>query len=37
VASADLATYPTSIEAIGGVDTLVVDLRPPADRTTTSS
>jgi hypothetical protein len=37
VASADLPTYPTSIETIDAVDTLVVDLRPPDQRTTTTS
>jgi hypothetical protein len=30
VASADLATYPTTIESVDGVDTVVVDLRARA-------
>jgi hypothetical protein len=36
VAASSLAKYPVSIVTKNGVDTVVVDLRPPAPRTTTT-
>ncbi|MDQ1518965.1 MAG: hypothetical protein QOI55_38 [Actinomycetota bacterium] len=37
IASADLAQYPTSIQTISGIDTLIVDLRSPSQLTTPST
>jgi len=34
---ADLAQYPTSIQTIDGIDTLIVDLRPPSARTSSTT
>jgi hypothetical protein len=36
IAASKLAKYPVSIQTKSGVDTVVVDLRPPAPRTTTT-
>jgi hypothetical protein len=33
VGTDELTQYPTAIETIDGIDALIVDLRPPADRT----